>query len=280
MPTDMDELTISGIFIYPIKSLSGITLEVSAVEKKGLKYDRRWVLVNENNVFLQQRDHHEMALLQPAISGNSMSITHKINPKITLTFPLQPEGTKREDVTVWDDTCPAVEVNEAASLWFSKVLNLDCRLMYMPNDSTRLTDPKYSINADDKVSFADGYPILAISEASMQLLNEQTGIEIPANRFRANLIISGGQSHIEDEMKEFTIGGIDYYGVKPCARCVMTTVDQHSGERGKEPLKTLATYRKTGNKILFGQNIIPMGVGSIKIGDSILVKEWLKPLAF
>lgn len=277
---EMDDLTISGIFIYPIKSLSGISLTSSNVEKRGLQYDRRWVLVNDENLFIHQRDHNEMALLQPAISEDSMVITQKNDPTVRHEFPLKPEGTIRENVTVWDDTCTAVEVSEKTSAWFTKKLKINCRLMYMADDSIRLADPRYSIKSDDKVSFADGYPILAISEQSMELLNSKTEVAIPADRFRTNFIIKGGHPHVEDELRSFSIGKTQYYGVKPCARCIMTTVDQETAARGKEPLKSLATYRKKGNKILFGHNIIPMGIGNVKVGDTISVKEWSKPLAF
>jgi len=259
----MDDLTISGIFIYPIKSLSGISLKSSDIEKRGLKYDRKWVLVDENNLFINQRDHYKMALLQPTVSGDAMVITHKIDPKIQCEFPLKPEGTIGTNVTVWGDTCPAVEVSEKVSAWFTKILRIDCRLMYMSDDSVRPTDPAYSIKEDDMVSFADGFPILAISEAAMTLLNSKTENEIPANRFRANFIIKGGHAHIEDELRLFTIGNTEFYGVKPCSRCIMTTVNQQTAEGGKEPLKSLATYRRAGNKILFGQNIIPMNKGKL-----------------
>jgi MOSC domain-containing protein len=276
----MDNLTISGIFIYPIKSLSGIALESSSVEKRGLQYDRRWVLVNDENLFMHQRDHNEMALFQPSISDETMIITQKNDPNVRFEFPLKAEGTIRENVTVWDDTCKAIEVSEKVSQWFTKKLNISCRLMYMPDDSIRLADQRFAIKSDDKVSFADGYPILAISEASMALLNTKTAEEIPADRFRPNFLINGAHPHVEDELRSFSIGSTEYYGVKPCARCVVTTINQTTAERGKEPLKSLASYRKAGNKILFGHNIIPMNIGNVKVGDTISVKEWSKPLAF
>jgi len=276
----MDNLIISEIFIYPIKSLSGIALESSPVEKRGLQYDRRWVLIDDENLFMHQRDHNQLALLQPSISEETMAIIHKDDPTVWIEFPLKPEGTIREDVVVWDDSCKAVEVSEKVSQWFTKTLNISCRLMYMPDDSIRLTDQRYAIKPDDKVSFADGYPILAISESSMEFLNSKTATEIPIDRFRTNFLIKGGHPHIEDELQSFSIGNTEYYGVKPCARCVMTTVDQTTAEKGKEPLKTLATYRKIGNKILFGHNIIPMNIGNVKVGDTISLKEWSKPLTF
>lgn len=276
----MDNLTIGGLFIYPIKSLSGISLSTSNVEKRGLQYDRRWVLVDDDNLFVSQRDHNNLALLQPMITEDSIVITQKNDPSVKLEIPLIPQGTIREIVTIWDDTCKAVEVSEKASAWFTKQLNTNCRLMYMPDDSIRLADTSYAIKADDKVSFADGYPILAITESSMEQLNSKTEIEIPIDRFRPNFLIKGGHSHIEDELRSFSIEGIEFYGVKPCARCIMTTVDQETAVKGKEPLKSLATYRKSGNKILFGQNIIPMNVGNVSVGDTISVKEWSSPLTF
>ncbi len=277
----MEPLRISGLNIFPVKSLAGIALNSAVVQPRGFQYDRRWALVNENNVFIHQRDYTQMALLQPSIEDNKLVITHKNNPELNISAPLTPESDQRESVTVWADTCDAVEVSRKVSQWFTDFFGFECRLMYMPDDSIRPTDPDYSVDQENKVSFADGYPINIVSEASMELLNARiAGPDLPIGRFRANIILSGGHPHIEDELGQFEINGITLHGVKPCARCVMTTVDLETAEKGKEPLRTLSTYRKSERGILFAQNCIPATEGEIRLGDTVLVKERLKPLTF
>lgn len=275
------ELTVTQLYIYPVKSLAGISLESSNVETRGLQYDRRWMLIDDKNLFISQRKFPEMALLQPAIDDGSMTISHKNNRVAPFSFSL--DATMGDDipVTTWDDTCPALEVSKEASSWFSEVLGTSCRLVKMPESSIRPADPRYAISPDDKVSFADGYPILIFDEASLSLLTDKSGQTIPADRFRGNIIFKGGHPHVEDELKTFEINGCTYHGVKPCARCIMTTIDQQSGQvNGKEPLKTLATYRRVDNKIKFGQNVIPPDHGTISVGDIIHVKEMNEPITF
>lgn len=275
------QLTVTQLHIYPVKSLAGISLTESKVEARGLQYDRRWMLIDDQNLFISQRKFPEMALLQPAIANGSMTISHKNDRVAPFSFQLDETTGDPIPVTTWDDTCPAVEVSKEASAWFSETLGGSCRLVSMPDDSVRPADPRYAVSKEDKVSFADGYPILMFDEASVNQLVQKSGEPIPGNRFRGNIIFKGGHPHIEDELKIFEINGLTYHGVKPCARCIMTTVDQQKGKvAGKEPLKTLATYRKAGHKILFGQNLIPADTGSIALGDTIHVKEMGESIAF
>ncbi len=251
------------------------------VESRGLQYDRRWVLVDENNLFIHQRTYHQMALLQPHLEDDFLKVSHKNDPSKSIVIPYTPESAVREPVTVWKDTCPAVEVSKKVSDWFTEILGVACRLMLMPNDSVRPTHPDFSVHEDDKVSFADGFPIHIISEASVEALNAKiVEGEITAGRFRPNILLSGGHPHIEDELGVFVINGVKFYGVKPCGRCIMTTVNPNTAVAGKEPLKTLATYRRKDKAILFGQNTIPEMTGIIKVGDEVLIKEKLKPIAF
>lgn len=275
------ELTVTELNIYPIKSLAGISLTKSKVEARGLQYDRRWMLIDDQNLFISQRKFPEMASLQPSIAAGTMTIRHQNDRVDPFSFELSKTTGEAIAVTTWDDTCPALEVSAKASAWFSQVLGTSCRLVQMPEDSIRPADPRYAVSEKDKVSFADGYPILTFDEASVELLVEKSGVKIPSNRFRANIIFKGGHAHIEDEMKVFEINGLTFHGVKPCARCIMTTVDQQTGKiTNKEPLKTLATYRKVGNKIKFGQNVIPSDKGVIAVGDTIRIKEMTEPIAF
>lgn len=269
----MSKLKITDLWIYPIKSIAGIQLTESKVEKRGLQFDRRWVLADEQGTFIHQRDYPEMALLQPEINGDVMTIKHKNRTIESISFNMSEPTSTPLSVTVWDDECSAKPVSEKADVWFSQIIGKKVMLLYMHEDSVRQADQRYAIETTDKVSFADGYPVLMISEESLALLNSKAEEYIPMNRFRSNIIISGGDAHEEDTLRQITIGTIKMHGVKPCARCIMTTIDVETALKGKEPLKTLASYRKLGHKILFGENFIPSNEGMVKVGDSLTVLE-------
>lgn len=266
-------IRIESLHIYPIKSLGGIDLQEAKVTDRGLAYDRRWVLVDANNRFVSQREYARMALLQPRLDNGQMTITDRSGELVPLQFDLNEPKTTAEAITVWDDTVPAKPVSNAADDWFTTIMQMPVRLMYMHEDSIRQADQRYAITEQDKVSFADGYPILIISQASMDRLNSKLDHALSVNRFRANIIVSGIEAHEEDTWREIKTIQQTLFGVKPCARCVMTTIDPQTGEAGKEPLKTLANYRKIGNKILFGENFIPKEEGMLKVGDEIEVVE-------
>jgi len=267
-------LKISQINIYPIKSLGGISVETATVEPRGLQHDRRWMLVDESGKFLTQRTFAEMALLQVSLIPDGLTVKHKINHIEPLFIPFKPTTNNRLEVQVWDDTCQAVEVSPAANEWFSAALGRFCRLVYMPDTTHRQADLDYA-NLGDIVSFADGYPLLLIGESSLNDLNSRLPEAIPMNRFRPSVVFTGGLPFAEDTWAHFQIGDLSFRGVKPCARCVVTTIDQASAQKSPEPLRTLATYRTAPgkNKILFGQNVIPDNYGQIKVGDPIIVKE-------
>lgn len=270
----MSELVITSLFIYPIKSLAGISLKHSQVESRGLKFDRRWMLVDENNQFITQREHPKMAMLQPEITESSIIVSHRKQNIAPIIISLSAPNSVPEMVTIWDDTCPAKEVSKEANDWFSKVLNMVCRLMYMHDTSIRQADQRYAVNETDKVSFADGYPVLMVSEESMNQLNQKMGLDYSIERFRPNIVFKGGNPHQEDTIRKVQIAEVEFYGVKPCARCVLTTIDPQTTEQGKEPLKTLSMYRKLNNKILFGENFIPVNEGQIAVGDKLWILEF------
>ncbi|MFY0593497.1 MOSC domain-containing protein [Roseivirga sp.] len=273
----MSTLKISDLWIYPIKSLAGIQLKKAQVEKRGLQYDRRWVLVDMEGVFVNQREFPEMNFLQPAINSHSITISHKHGKKESLSFSLTEPDSDPIEVSVWDDQCTGKPVSEEADEWFSDFLGKQVRLLFMHKKGVRPADQRYALSPSDEVSYADGYPILMISEASLALLNEKTEEHIPMNRFRANIIVSGATAHQEDSLREIEIGEVKLYGVKPCARCVMTTINIETGLKGKEPLKSLASYRKVGYKILFGENFIPAKEGVIEVGQEITIQATKAP---
>ena len=262
-------LKISHLFIYPIKSLGGIELTSSVVEERGLQYDRRWMLIDEQNRFITQREHSQLALFRTAISSDHLEVFHLSDPLNRILIPLQYDQHQRFDVTVWDDVCPAVAVSIEADQWFSQRLHQSVRLVYMPENSRREIDPDYAFQ-QEITSFSDGYPILLLGQASLDDLNTKLKDPIGMDRFRPNIVFTGGEAFCEDAMQSITIGDVKMMGVKNCARCIMTTTDQQTGERSSEPLATLSTYRKRNNKIYFGQNVIPVSSGIIRVGDAIL----------
>lgn len=261
-------LQISALYIYPIKSLGGIALDTATLTDRGFTHDRRWMLVDEHNRFLTQRELPKMSLLQAQLHEDTLSIHHKHTGE-SIHIPFTPTGAPCT-VTVWDDTCEAQYVHKNADEWFSRMLSLPCRLVYMPESSQRKVDPNYA-QGEEITSFSDGYPLLLIGQASLDDLNNRLSQKITMERFRPNIVFTGGAPYQEDEMTAFNIAGITFYGVKPCARCVIPTIDLSTGEKGKEPLKTLSGYRQRNNKIYFGQNLLFRNAGAarISVGDAI-----------
>ncbi len=262
-------LRLTGLNIYPIKSARGIPLDESAVDEFGLQYDRRWMVVDEAGVFLSQRGHPRLALVVPSISDETLQVDAPGMP--TLQTPLHPKNTVATSVTVWDDTCPATWVGGRAAEWFSDFLGCPCTLVHMADQVVRPADPGVA-PPGVRVSFADGFPFLMISEESLADLNRRLTDPLPMNRFRPNLVVAGDEPYAEDGWRRIEIGGVRLQVVKPCARCLVTTTDQVTGERGKEPLRTLATYRKVGGEVMFGQNVVHENTGRLRIGDPIVIR--------
>ncbi len=265
--------TISQLFIYPVKSLGGIEVAAAQLTDRGLQYDRRWMVVDLNNQFLTQREHPDMCLLQTAIAGGDLVIFDKNNPTDKITVALHPEVSgETVQVQVWDDSCAAQPVSHFANEWFSQKLKMPCRLVYMPEEEKRLVDERYA-HSKEITSFSDGYPLLMIGQASLNDLNGRLHQPLPMERFRPNIVFTGGEPYAEDTMKNISINEIDLFGVKLCARCVMPTINQQTAEKGKEPLKTLSVYRMKNNKIYFGQNMLYKQTGYLQTGNTISIIE-------
>lgn len=264
----MARLTLSEIWIYPIKSLSGIRLRRSDVKQKGLVYDRRWMLVDESGRFLTQREHPEMSQFQLEMNTEGLTILNRVsNQSLVLDLKAKPIGESLSAI-IWDDEVETIEVSHVYSQWFSDQLKINCKLVFFPETHRRDVDPDYATK-NEQVSLADGYPFLIIGRASLDDLNKRLKEPLPMNRFRPNFVFTGGEAYEEDNWKKFRIGSNRFVGVKPCSRCVLTTVDQRSGVKGTEPLATLATYRKYGSKIKFGQNLLAIDHDEIQEGDEI-----------
>lgn len=263
-------LTVSELFIYPIKSLGGIFLASAMVTDRGFQYDRRWMLVDEDNHFLTQREFPAMALLQVELTDGGLKVYHKKNIHSSIIIPFSPETNEKANVEIWDDSCEAQFVSKVADEWFSDMLLLKCRLVFMPGSTKRLVDNNYAFNKEI-TGFSDAFPFLIIGQSSLNDLNSRLTEPLPINRFRPNIVFTGGEPFEEDGMEHFIINHINFYGVKPCARCVIPTINQDNIDKTKEPLRTLATYRMKNNKIYFGQNVLHNGEGTISVGDTIKI---------
>jgi len=265
-------LTISELYIYPIKSLGGIALNNATLTDRGFEHDRRWMLVDDNNQFITQREVNTMALLKPKLTEHGLLIRNSQVEGEELLVPFEPTIAETTMVTVWSNHCRAQQVSVEADAWFSKQLGISCKLMYMPNSTNRFVDGRYAHNKEI-TSFSDAFPLLLIGQASLDDLNSRLTVPLPMDRFRPNIVFTGGTAFEEDTIKQFEINGITFSCAKPCARCVMITIDQQSGATAKEPLKTLSTYRMKNNKVLFGQNLLYNGQGEISVGDRITIHE-------
>ena len=269
-------ITLTGLFIYPVKSLGGISLPAADLTPQGLRHDRRWLVVDERNRFLTQREHAEMALLAVEAAYNGFLLRHRQRPDLLpLYVPFEATPDKTLFVTIWDDMVFAWRGAPEADEWLSNALGRACKLVYMSDMVRRDVEPdKPELNpAGTLVSFADGYPYLLASEESLAKLNEQLAEPVPMNRFRPNLVVRGLPADAEMQWGNFEIAGNIFRSVRGCGRCVVTTIDQENAQKNPttEPLRTLATYRKQGNKIMFGQNVTGPATGRVQVGDTVVL---------
>jgi uncharacterized protein len=262
----MRDLTLSEIWIYPMKSLGGIRLSSSKVMEKGLLYDRRFMLTDESGKFMTQRVYPKMALFKLSIQDGTLTV-HYHNDALSIPAVPQP-NEPAASVQIWENIVQAHEVDTAYSAWFSERLGMKCKLVFFPEEYDRPVDPDYKVN-DEHVSLADAYPFLIIGQSSLDDLNTRLKEPVPMNRFRPNFVFTGGEPFEEDHWRNFVIGTNGFIAVKPCARCVLTTVNQDTAEKGAEPLKTLASYRTRNSKVYFGQNLVATNHTEIKVGDKI-----------
>lgn len=264
----MSSLRLTQLAYYPVKSAAGIQVDSWEVDQFGLRYDRRWMVVDSRGLLVSQRTHPRLALVRPAVHGDRL-VLHAPGAS-PLELSLSPAESVIVRATVWDDTCDAIWLGPGPARWFSEVLGSSCELVYMPDATVRPADPAYAGDGV-RVSFADAFPFLVISEESLADLNSKLARPLPMNRFRPNLVITGGEPYVEDTLERFEACGIVFRGVKPCGRCVVTTTDQETTQRGVEPLRTLAKYRKQGGEVMFGQNVVHAGTGRLTVGAPLLV---------
>ncbi|MHA8051320.1 MOSC domain-containing protein [Aquirufa sp. ROCK-SH2] len=269
----MNEMKVSGLYIYPIKSLGAISLPSSVIDEKGLKHDRRFMLIDENGKFISQRTLPSLIRFHlsflPDQSGIEIldKVSH-LRKKLSFT----PILGSLIDVQIWDDQVKAKLVEEDFSDFFSDLLEMPIRLVKLIEESPRIIKEKYQTNVSNQSSFADSLPILLCSEASVNDLAQKVG-SFSLMRFRPNIVVSNDEAYVEDTWKEINIGEVKLFGAKPCARCNLVNVNPKSGVISKEILKGLSEYRNFGGKVYFGQQFVPKTLGNIKIGDIISVQQ-------
>jgi uncharacterized protein YcbX len=263
-------MRLSALYIHPVKSLAGIAVQSFRLTDRGPEHDRRWMLVDASGRVLTQRVHPRMALLTTVIRTDRLIIRDRRHSDDGVDVPLRPSEGEALRVGIWDDECEAIHPSPEASEGLSKRLGVPVRLVYMPDGSRRPVDPDFA-RQGEITSFSDGYPLLIIGQSSLDDLNARLDGPVAMERFRPNLVFSGGAPYSEDGLRRFTISGIRFQGVKPCARCVLTTVDPLTAATGPEPLRTLSTYRTRGGKVLFGMNLLHEGDGVLRVGDALVI---------
>ena len=261
---------LASLHVYPLKGAGGFSPAAWEVDDRGLRHDRRWMLVDPAGDFISQREEPRLALVQTRIEPPHLVLEAPAMPEIRLA--LAPMGGRAMAVQVWGQGVAGWLPDTKADQWISEYLARPCGIAYMPEEASRAIDPQYAAPWRE-VSFADGFPFLVISQASLDDLNQRLPAPLPMNRFRPNLVVAGTAPFAEDGWRRVRIGQIHLELVKPCARCVVTTTDQATGARGQEPLRTLATFRQVDGKVLFGQNAIHDATGRLVAGENVQVLE-------
>ena len=269
-------ITLSDIIIYPLKSAGGIHLEEGRLDPRGLRCDRSWMVVDQRGNFVSQRTHAKMALVETALSHDTDSLTLRVSGHGEVTLPLAPSATdagelQRQSVTVWHDTLPAISGFSEADTMLSDHLGDKVALVAFDRSQRRAV-PAVDTRAPGEVAFADAYPLLLLSTASLDALCERLDEPIGMGRFRPNLVVEGCAPHAEDTWRQVRIGDLACDVVKSCTRCVTTCVDQRSAEQGKEPLRTLSRYRKWDGEVHFGQNLQHRSGGTLRVGQRVQIE--------
>lgn len=262
-------MKLSQITVYPIKSLPGISLQECDIESRGLKFDRRFMLVDDAGLFISQRSFPKLSQCKITMHKKGFFLSEP-NLVEGIILPSECIGPTML-VKIWDDVCEATVCAQEINLWFSHFLGIPCKLVYMHNESQRLLDAKYN-PGKNIVSFADGFPFLLLGQSSLNDINARLSFPVSMDRFRPNLVFTGAKAFEEDTFYEFTIGNLSFVAAKPCARCAVPNINQQTGAIEKEPNRILSTYRKFDGKILVGQNVYCQSKdGTLKIGDRVEV---------
>lgn len=261
-------MRVTSLYVYPLKSARAIAVEEAVLDDLGFTGDRRWCVVDAEGRVVTQRECPILATVSVGRSGDGIVLRQEGRDPMSAEPPNGDEDPipvrVRRDRTLGLPSAPDVD------RWLEEALGRPVRLVYMPDTVRRPVNPAYG-RPGDRVSFADGYPILLASKASLQEVNRRLAVPVPMDRFRPNVVIDGAEAFEEDGWSRVRIGSIEFRVVKPCSRCVVITTDQRTGEREPEPMRTLTTFRSWGGKVWFGQNLVHDGLGAIRCGDPIEV---------
>jgi uncharacterized protein YcbX len=266
------DVTVDALRIYPVKALRGYALGASDVAIWGLDHDRRWMVVQPDGRFLTQRELPAMARISAHMAADGLTLIVDAGNQLRVRVPTA--QAERRLVELWRDQVPALDAGPEAAAWLTARLGLPCGLVYLDDPRARPVDPAYG-TADDRALFSDGFPVLLANLASLDALNGALPSPIDIGRFRPNIVVTGAAAWAEDGWRRIRIGAVEFRVAKPCSRCVVTTVDQITGERPdkSEPLRTLSRLRRAAGGVMFGQNLIPDGPGRIAVGDPIEILE-------
>jgi len=263
----MNNIVVSELAIYPVKSMRQVLLDSTSIALGGLKDDRRWMVVDADGRMITQRQQPRLCLIQPVLIDDGICLQTEGFPSLTVSIP---DGKKMKQVSIWKDSCNAYVADVDADQWLSEFLGLECSLVYFSKDEMRVVDQRFA-RVGDLTAFSDGFPVLITSQASLDDLNARLDSPIPMTRFRPNIVLSGCEAFAEDKWHKLKIGDLNVRLVKPCSRCVIPSIDIATAERSDEPTKTLSSYRKQNNRIIFGQNAVVDGEGQIKTGMAVEV---------
>ncbi|MEV5349410.1 MOSC domain-containing protein [Streptomyces achromogenes] len=274
----MGNAVVQSIHVHPVKALRGLSPRTAVVEPWGLAGDRRWTLIDDGGKVVTQRESPRLALAAAEpLAGGGIRLSAPGRPPLTVEVP-EPSGTVLVDV--FRTKVEAVPAAAAAHAWCSAYLGTEVRLVHMDDPAVRRpVDPEYALPGET-VSFADGFPLLVTTAASLEALNSAIADgphahegPLPMNRFRPNLVVAGTEPWAEDDWIQISVGDVVFRATKPSARCVVTTTDQDTAARGREPLFTLARHRRRDGKVLFGLNLVPVTPGTVGVGDPVRVLE-------
>lgn len=268
-------ITVAALRIYPVKSCGGIRLPSSEIDARGLQYDRAWMIVDPDGVGLTQRNRGlaKMAVIRPIISAELHMLVLALGGTGERVFVyLEPDASRRRTVIVWGVPCEAIDEGDSAADALSRFLGTPCRLVRMADENRRPAR-----RGAATIGFSDGYPFLVLSTASLDELSSRLTTPVPVESFRPTIVLAGCDPHAEDTWTSMTIGDVRYLRMRPCARCVITTIDQQTGTpQGAEPLRTLGTYRRfefDGKpEIHFGSYYNHASPGEISVGDAVAVE--------
>ncbi len=260
---------LSALHVFPVKSCAPLALDSAVVEPRGLAHDRRWIVTDAGGRFLTGRQHPRLTLLRALPERDAIALSAPGMPPLQLQAP---RDAARCEVVVWANTVAALPAGSQADAWISAFLGMPARLAYMDDACARPVNPDYA-KPGDEVSFADAFPLLLISQGALDALNAKLPAPVPMLRFRPNFVVANTAPHAEDGWKRVRVGAVEFDVVKPCSRCVFTTVDFERGafDPSGEPLRTLTTYRRGERGVTFGQNVIPRGTGTVRVGDTVEV---------